>query len=291
MLKYYSYYSVGGYKDFMLGNSESKEEATYYFPLLPVLEERAKTDAEAAKQVADLKRLPQIYQLSADSTYGLPDSARVLFSHAGYKIIYKHLEGDRYALALRDIPNKVKDETGRSISFLFVIVGDTKADVRTLDVLATYMAGNVRTVESLLSKFIYMDMEKNGLRFELANFNAWIASIVSKYKSNTLPSVSGVIKVHVYRNKVALLVLPNGISKEKAILEQKINTEDIVAMKESDIISKEDPDKLVEQLMSVLEDLKAERKKSEWLIKGVIAAGIFGLIMGAGIASCSSSPK
>lgn len=291
MLRYYSYYSVGGYKDFMLGDSESKEEATYYFPLLPVLEERAKTDAEAAKQVSDLKRLPPIYQLSAGSTYGLPDSARVLFSHAGYKIIYKHLEGDRYALALRDIPNKVKDEAGRSIPFLFVIVGDTNADVRTLDVLATYIAGNVRTVESLLSQFIYMDMEKNGLRFELANFNAWIASLVSKYRSNTLPSVSGVIKVHVYRNKVALLVLPNGISKEKAILEQKINTEDIVAMKESDIISKDDPDKLVEQLMSVLDNLKAERKKSKWLMRGVIATGILGFIVGAGIASCSSSPK
>ena len=287
MLKYYSYYSVGGYKDFMLGNSDSNEEATYYFPLLPVLEERAKTDAEAAKQVADLKRLPQIYQLSADDTYGLPDSARVLFSHAGYKLIYKHLEGDKYALALRDIPNKFKDDAGRSIPFLFVIVGDTNADVRTLDILATYMASHIRTVESLLPQFIYMDMEKNGLRFELAKLNSWISTIVSKCQSNTLPSILGVVKIHAYRSKVALLVLPNGISKEKAVLEQKINTEDMVTMKESDIISKEDPDKLVEQLMSVLEELKAERKKSELIKKSAIAAGIGGFIIGAVIASCS----
>lgn len=287
MLKYYSYYSVGGYKDLWLGNSESKEEATYYFPLLPVLEERAKTDAEAAKQVADLKRLPQIYQLSADGTYGLPDSARVLFSHAGYKLIYKHLEGDKYALALRDIPNKFKDDAGRSIPFLFVIVGDTNADVRTLDILATYMASNIRTVESLLPQFIYMDMEKNGLRFELAKLNSWISTIVSKCQSNTLSSFLGVVKIHAYRNKVALLVLPNGISKEKAVLEQKINTEDIVTMKDSDIISKEDSDKLVEQLMSVLEELKAERKKTELIKKSAIAVGIGGFIFGAVIASCS----
>lgn len=49
MLRYYSYYSVGGYKDFILGTSEEKQEATYYLPLLPVLEERAKTDEDAAK--------------------------------------------------------------------------------------------------------------------------------------------------------------------------------------------------------------------------------------------------
>lgn len=287
MLRYYSYYSVGGYKDFMLGDNESKDEATYYFPLLPVLEERAKNDTEIAKQVDELKRLPQISQLSANSTCGLPDSARVLFSHAGYKIIYKHIEGDKYALALRDIPNNSKDEAGRSIPFLFVIIGDTNADVRILDVLATYMASNIRTVESLLTRFMYMDMEKNGLRFELAKFNAWITTTVCKYQSNILPCVSGVVKIHVYRNKVALLVLPNGISIERAVLEQKINTEDIVAMNETEIISKEDPDKLMEQLMSVLEDLKVERKKSEMLKKGAIAAGIGGFIVGAVIASCS----
>ena len=49
MLRYYSYYSVGGYKDFILGTSEDKQEATYYLPLLSVLEKRAKTDENAAK--------------------------------------------------------------------------------------------------------------------------------------------------------------------------------------------------------------------------------------------------
>ena len=30
MLRYYSYYSVGGYKDFFLGDSDNKAENTYY---------------------------------------------------------------------------------------------------------------------------------------------------------------------------------------------------------------------------------------------------------------------
>lgn len=285
MLRYYSYYSVGGYKDFSLGNSESKEEATFYFPLLPVLEERAKNDAEAAKKVADLKRLPQICQLSADSTYGLPNSARVLFSHAGYKIIYKHLGCDKYAIALRDISQKSKDETGRTIPFLFVIVGDS-TDIKTLDILATYMASNVKQVEKILSQILYMDMDKNGLRFELAKFNDWIKETVKHCSSTTIPTISGGQKIHATLNKVALIMLPSGISIAKAIFEQRLEGNEIVSVPQSEIISKEDPDKLVDLLLHVSKQLQDERKRNEMMKKGLLAAGIGGFLIGSIIASC-----
>ena len=70
MLRYYSYYSVGGYKDFILGTSEDKQEATFYLPLLPVLEERAKTDEDAAKR----HNPPQAVQLALQR--GAPFAAR-----------------------------------------------------------------------------------------------------------------------------------------------------------------------------------------------------------------------
>lgn len=38
MLRYYSYYSVGGYKDFYLGSNADQFEASYYLSLLPVWE-------------------------------------------------------------------------------------------------------------------------------------------------------------------------------------------------------------------------------------------------------------
>ena len=101
MLRYYSYYSVGGYKDFILGTSEEKQEATYYLPLLPLLEERAKTDEDAAKLFDQQKDLPKIQQLSAEQPFNLPTSARVLFSHAGYKLLYKHLEYPCYIFRLQ----------------------------------------------------------------------------------------------------------------------------------------------------------------------------------------------
>ena len=288
MLSYYSYYSVGGYKDLYLGSNAGKEKATYYLPLLPVLEERAKNDAEAARQAAELKQLPAISQLSVENAYGLPNVAKVLFSHAGYKLIYKHLEGDKYALALRDIPNRTKDETGRSIPFLFVIMGDSAADVKKLDILAAYMASNIRSVEAQIAQCLYMDFECNGLRFDLAGFNAWISGIISKNPSATLVGINDVIKVHASHNRVALLLLPDGITLQKAVTEQRINTENIVSMKVSDVISKDEPEKLVEQLMMVVDELKAERKKNALMKKCAVASGVGGVILGAIIAGMAS---
>lgn len=285
MLRYYSYYSVGGYKDFSLGNSESQDESTFYFPLLPVLEERAKSDSEVAKQIAEFKNLPAINQLSTENSYGLPSSANILFSHAGYKLIYKSLGSDKYAIALRDISQNSKDETGRTIPFLFVIVGDS-ADIRILDILATYIACNVKQVEKNLSQLLYMDMDKNGLRFELAKFNNWIKETVKHSSSTTIPTISGGLKIHATQNKVALILLPSGISIAKAISEQKLEGYEIVSVPQLEIISKEDPDKLVDLLLHVSKQLQGERKRNEILKKGLLAAGIGGFLVGSIIASC-----
>ena len=284
MLRYYSYYSVGGYKDFILGTSDSKQEATYYLPLLPVLEERAKEDTDAAKQFEQLNKLPKIHQLSATETYSLPVSARPLFSHAGYKLIYKHLEDNSFALALRNITDNTKDEHGRTIPFMFVIVGDTKEDVRVLDILSTYFACNIKGVEIILSRLLYMDIEVNGLKFELAKFNAWINKVVSNESSTILPTRNGSISIHAQPNNVALLVLPEGISEQKAITEQKLDTMEIISVKEIEILSKEEPERLVKQILSIAEELKEERKKNATFKKGMIAAGAAGLFVGALIA-------
>ena len=286
MLRYYSYYSVGGYKDFILGTSEDRQEANYYLPLLPVLEERAKTDVDAAKQVEKFKDLPKIQQLSADETYNLPKSARKLFSHAGYKLIYKHLEGDNYALALRNISDKAKDEHGRVIPFMFVILGDSKNDLNVLDLLATYFACNIKRVENVLSKLLFMDIDTNGLKFELNKFNLWVKDIVANNPSSILPTMKGGLHVHAKDNNVALLVLPEGISEQKAITEQNLETMELTSVKEIEILSKEEPERLIKQILSITEELKEERKKNDVIKKGMITAGAAGLLVGALIASC-----
>lgn len=287
MLRYYAYYSVGGYKDFILGTNQCNVEATYYLPLLPVLEERAKEDSEVAKKIESLKSLPSIQQLSAEETHNLPVSARTMFSHAGYKLIYRHLEGDYYALALRDIADKNKDEHGRAIPFMFVITGDSPEDLKLLDVLAIYFACHIKSVENILSQYLYMDIEKNGLKFEVAKFNDWISSIINDAPSSMLPTTKGKIFIRAEQNSVALLVIPEGISEQKAITEQKIGNMNITSVKEVEILSKEDPERLVKQMLALTEEIKNVRKQNALFKKGIIVAGVGGFLVGALIAGCS----
>lgn len=280
MLRYYSYYSVGGYKDFILGTNQSDVEATYYLPLLPILEERANDDIEVSKTLRYLKSLPEIKQLSAVETYDLPISARTLFSHAGYKLICRHLEGSYYALALRDISNKNNDEHGRAIPFMFVITGDTAEDIKSLDILATYFATHIKGVEAVISKYLYMDIDKNGLKFEVAKFNDWINTIIRDNHSSVLSTVNGKKHISSKENSVALLVIPEGISEQKAITEQKLDNMNIISVKEIEILSKEDPERLVNQTLALIEKLKAERKQNVFIKKGIIAAGVVGFLLG-----------
>lgn len=280
MLRYYSYYSVGGYKDFILGTNQSDVEATYYLPLLPILEERANDDIEVSKTLRYLKSLPEIKQLSAVETYDLPISARTMFSHAGYKLIYRHLEGSYYALALRDISNKNNDEHGRAIPFMFVITGDTAEDIKSLDILATYFATHIKGVEAVISKYLYMDIDKNGLKFEVAKFNDWINTIIRDNHSSVLSTVNGKKHISSKENSVALLVIPEGISEQKAITEQKLDNMNIISVKEIEILSKEDPERLVNQTLALIEKLKAERKQNVFIKKGIIAAGVVGFLLG-----------
>lgn len=286
MLRYYSYYSVGGYKDFFLGSNQSDVEATYYLPLLPILEERAQNDEDASKKFDSLKGLPRIQQLSADEPLNLPISARTMFSHAGYKVIYRHLERGCYALAIRDVADKDKDEQGRSIPFMFLITGDKIEDIMSLNILATYFASHIKTVETVLSQFLHMDIETNGLKFEMAKVNDWIKTITSSSPSSLLPTMKGGIPIKAEQGCVALLVTPEGISEQKAITEQKLDNMNISSVKEIEILSKEEPERLIRQMLELTEELKEERKQNALIKKGAIAAGAGGFLIGALISSC-----
>ena len=61
---------------------------------------------------------------------------------------------------------------------------------------------------------------------------------------------------------------------------------ELTSVKEIEILSKEDPERLIKQILSITEELKEERKKNAAIKKGMIAAGAAGLLVGALIASC-----
>lgn len=287
MLRYYTYYSIGGYKNLYLGSSKDVVESTYYLPLLPILEEKAQTDSEAKKEYDKIKSLPSIYQLNDKNTYGLPTIASTLFSHAGYKLMYKHIESKTHALALRDIACGAKDEMGRSIPFLIVITGETSEDINKLNIITTYIASYLTKAEQYIASFINYDSEVNGLCFKLSEFNSWIESIVHNYCSNKIVTQDGVVTIQGSSHKVALLTLPQGISLSLAKAEQKIATNDIKSIFMEKIISKDNIEQVVDQLEQVSENLRQEKARNSILKKMTIGTGIIGFVLGAIIFSCA----
>lgn len=286
MLRYYSYYSIGGYKDLYLGSNEDKAEETFYLPLLSVLKEESKTDENARRQFDELNELPRIFQLSDKENYGLPSGAATLFSHAGYKVIYKHVQGDTHALAIRDIGCGSKDEMGRSIPFLIVITGDTVDDVRKLNIIAAYFASYMKHAEEAISSFIGYDRDRNGLRFKLAEFNNWLANIVKENESNTVVSTRGVIHINGTEGKVALLIVPTGISQSYSAEEQNLSNYQIESVNMEELICKTDTEKIVNQLENTAQELNHIKTSYATMKKVAIGVGIVGFLTGLFLKSC-----
>lgn len=283
MLRYYSYYSVGGYKDFFLGDSDNKVENTYYFPLLTFLEEESKTSDSAKNRVDQLKTLPRIEQLSEKDTFGLPKSANALFTHSGYKLMYRHLEGNTYALAIRDLSNNDKDDMGRDIPFLLVITGDTRKDIQSLDLLAAYMANHLTLCQKMIAECIGMNYELNGLQFQLAKFNAWIEKVIKEQRTKSVITVEGSLTVGATPNIVSLLVLPSGITEHCAVEEQNLSEMKVTMVAIDRLVAIDDSDKMLRQVYQMSDRLFEEKHQVKRFktisIVGTVAGFVVGLLL------------
>ena len=283
MLKYYSYYSVGGYKQFFLGDMGKDVEYTYYFPLISFLEDEAKNNETVTARVEELKALPKIEPLSESNTFGLALAAQPMLKEDGYKLIYRHLGGDMHALAIRDLSNNAKDDMGNPIPFIFVITGEGRKDLQALDVLAAYMANNLGKAQTAIAGFIGMNNELNGLEFSLAKCNAWIDEVLKEQKSKHVLSTEGSIEVRAQEGGAALMVLPENWTKEEAMEEQGLGGKKVNSVALKDLISMDNPEKMLAQMEIMAERITAEKKKvRRWkifLIVATIAALILGIVL------------
>ena len=288
MLRYYSYYSVGGYKDFYLGSTADQFEASYYLSLLPVWEKRAqeKDDSELWKKVDELKKLPSIKVMDEKQSYGMPKAGNSLFSHGGYKLIYEHLEGDTYALAVRDIPSSSKDESGRETPFLFIIISDNQEDTKKLNVLAAYAATNMATFSNMISSTLGYDVEKNGLRFDVAALNIWVDKVAKTQTVTEISTIEKELNISARKGAVSLLLIPDGVPSQTAISEQGLIGRSIVAVHTSDILPLDEPQKLISLLRGhyakQLQD--SEKTMSDKRLKELALAAGGGALLGLIIA-------
>lgn len=221
MIKYYSYYNYGGYKDLFLGSSKDIVEYRYFLPMLSVY----MTDPSMQEKVEAWKNLPEIISLSNQTEeYSYPSEARVMMSHAGYKLQYRII-GNYDVCALRDIAGS-KDTYGRSCPFVMMFVADTPEDKSSLKILTHYIWCHTQEVENLFSGLFVNDFDVNGLRFSVKILNDSVQSIISTYKES--------IEGNPYKRKVPFFIVPDGIQFRNAFEEQQISKDDVALAYDED---------------------------------------------------------
>ena len=232
MIKLYSFYSVGGYKDMYMGLLNAESSSAYYLPLLSIMRKRGL--AEEASKIAELDKLDKIHIITKSETFDFPYECKSLFSHGGYTIMYRTLNDNSVCLAIRNLSSSMKDEEGRSTPFTLLFVANSLTDIRILDNVATYCMYHSNEINDLLSPTILYDAVVNGLRADLSKIYNWIIScqdseqfihvpgVVDYVMLSTLSSLPIVLKEHNIDDKIInAVVLQNGhICKGKLVLDK-----------------------------------------------------------------------
>ena len=244
MLKYYSYYNVGGYKDMFLGDSTMSSESTFFLPLLPVWKKKAEAgDLSMVEKIESLEKLSKINILTLDANYGLPNSALTLITHAGYKVYLSMLATGESIFAIRDIDSNNKDESGRSIPFLLLVVGDTDSDRIVLEKMAAYAVSHIDDISRRIAGLFSYNPTVNGIEFSLHTLNELIKDISAK-NNNTFMTLTKDVVVDLKKNEIALFAIPEGLDKTIAIKEQNLKGKNVKFVMMSEVIPLDNQNKM-----------------------------------------------
>ena len=281
MLSYYSYYSMGGYKDMFLGNAGMMEKDVFFLPLLAVWKKRAESNQDEAlmEKVRTLSELPSIRLLNQSESYGLPVEADRVFSHGGYKVMYVAYKSGETLLAIRDIEGEEKDEAGRAIPFLIVLAGTTSDDRRTLGRLAAYMASNLTTTGRKLSSLFEYDPEKNGLCFHLGVLNDWVQNTAAS-ASAVIQTLHGECEIDPGQDNAAWIIVPDGLNLKLAVEEQGLQAMKVTGVPQGEVFPQDDAKRMLALVRSMLADRQGKSAK-KWIPWSSFATGfILGFIAG-----------
>ena len=223
MIRIYSYYNHGGFKDMYLGTFDEDVDVKYFIPLYKVYEQRLAenpNDKKSEDKITLWSSLVQIKELNEKSSEAYPQDASIVISHSGYKIILKQLQNGTTLLAVRDIPGHA-DEFNRPSPFAVMLIGDGKQDYTQLCILADYLKNkeNLSLFETFCSGVFEHDIKVNALQFHFREFVSEVRDIISKHE----------IKEEKFINdrKVKLIVVPETLKAIDAIREQGLTKYDI----------------------------------------------------------------
>lgn len=223
MIRIYSYYNHGGFKDMYLGTFDEDVDVKYFIPLYKVYEKRLAenpNDKKSADKITLWSSLVQIKELNENSSEAYPQDASIVISHSGYKVMLKQLQNGTTLLAVRDIPGHA-DEFNRPSPFAVMLIGDGKQEYKNLCILADYLKTkeNLSLFETFCSGVFEHDIKVNALQFHFKEFVSEVKDIISKHE----------IKEEKFINdrKVKLIVVPETLKAIDAIREQGLTQYDI----------------------------------------------------------------
>ena len=223
MIRIYSYYNHGGFKDMYLGTFDEDVEVKYFIPLYKVYEKRLAenpNDKKSADKITLWSSLVQLKELNEKSSEAYPQDASIVISHSGYKVMLKQLQNGTTLLAIRDIPGHA-DEFNRPSPFAVMLIGDGKQEYKNLCRLADYLKSeeNLSLFETFCSGVFEHDIKVNALQFHFKEFVSEVKDIISKHE----------IKEEKFINdrKVKLIVVPETLKAIDAIREQGLTKYDI----------------------------------------------------------------
>lgn len=177
MIRFYTYYSCGGYKDMYLGTDDNSSGYTYYLPLLPIwIKNNKPSDADKIAKVENLKKIGII---TNDHSFDFPSECEIMFSHGGYKAIYKTLSNGQTCFCIHDILNGSKDEENRDIPFNFLVIAEGLESIKLLDNFANRFLLDSKLIELAIGSSIKYDYEVNGIRFDIGRLTELIHETVN----------------------------------------------------------------------------------------------------------------
>lgn len=167
MIRYYAYYSYGGFKDMLVGSQSDSATCNYYLPLV-----EAEIDVDPEKQ-----GLPKIRIIGGEGeTEKMPRGLSRIVYNGGYRVFFSRNFNGKSVLVVRDVMGSEKDESGRSIPFVLELVGDL-SDGRQLASAAACLLQDQTVADKAFGPLFHYEPSYNGLCFECKKMTDWLADV------------------------------------------------------------------------------------------------------------------
>ena len=241
MVKYYAYYSFGGYRELYLGNSDDSFDQSWYFSMLSVWESRLKDkeDDVLRARVDEARALPKIVDVGKGGENAIPDEASTLIVFGGYDVIYRTV-GQYQVLAVKDIDSK--DDTGRPAPFMMLFVAQDATGIAVLDKLSDYLISNLKAFKDYLSGLFVYDLEKNGLRFGVQSMNGILKKVCEEVVQPRREWHSfNVVHLLIAGQNLDVALQNQKISKKDVFCAQDLHGNQLIGITNIDKNSEEEP--------------------------------------------------